>query len=76
VKHDNGTFILSGFLSGHSDYYTHITGNYQEKVMIGYDLMENDTPANISKYNGSYSTHLFATKVKDLIRKHNIDKVQ
>ncbi|XP_060597804.1 arylsulfatase J-like [Ruditapes philippinarum] len=63
-----------GFLSGHSDYYTHITGNYQKKTMIGYDLMENDKLANITQYNGSYSTHLFAMKVKNLIRKQDIDK--
>ncbi|XP_045159647.1 arylsulfatase J-like [Mercenaria mercenaria] len=63
-----------GFLSGHSDYYTHVTGNYQEKVMIGYDLMENDKPANISKYNGTYSTHLFGSKVKDIINGHDLKK--
>ncbi|XP_060603789.1 arylsulfatase J-like [Ruditapes philippinarum] len=62
-----------GFLSGHSDYYTHITGNYQEKLMTGYDLMENDAPANISRYNGAYSTQLFATKVKNIIRKQDSD---
>ena len=43
--------------------------------MHGYDLMENDRPANISKYNGSYSTHLFANKVKDIIQNHDTDKV-
>ena len=37
--------------------------------------MENDRPANIKQYNGTYSTHLFANKVKDVIRNHDIDKV-
>ena len=64
-----------GFLSGHSDYYTHLTGNYKETFMIGYDLMENDRPANISRYNGTYSTHLFANKVKDIILKQESRKV-
>ncbi|XP_053397039.1 arylsulfatase J-like [Mercenaria mercenaria] len=63
-----------GFLSGHSDYYTHVTGNYQEKHMFGFDLMENDRPANISKYNGTYSTYLFGSKVKDIINGHDLEK--
>ncbi|XP_060562376.1 arylsulfatase J-like [Ruditapes philippinarum] len=63
-----------GFLSGHSDYYTHQTSNYQDKIMTGYDLLENDQPANISKYEGVYSTHLFANKVKDIIRKQELSK--
>ena len=44
--------------------------------MFGYDLMENDRPANITRYNGSYSTHLFANKVMDLIRNHDTSKVR
>ena len=62
-------------MSGHSDYYTHLTGNYKDTFMIGYDLMENDRPANISRYNGTYSTHLFANKVNDLIQKQESSKV-
>ncbi|XP_053397057.1 arylsulfatase B-like [Mercenaria mercenaria] len=42
--------------------------------MIGFDLMENDRPANISKYNGTYSTHLFGSKVKDIINGHGLEK--
>ncbi|XP_045187096.1 arylsulfatase J-like isoform X2 [Mercenaria mercenaria] len=63
-----------GLLSGHSDYFTHVTGNYQEKVMAGYDLMENERPANISKYHGTYSTHIFGSKVKDIINEHDTEK--
>ena len=43
--------------------------------MIGYDLMENDRPANISRYNGTYSTHMFANKVKDLLQEQESSKV-
>ncbi|XP_045200174.2 arylsulfatase J-like [Mercenaria mercenaria] len=57
-----------GFVAGHSDYYTHIT---EHEGMVGYDLMENDQPANMSKYRGKYSTTLFTEKVKDIVRKHD-----
>ncbi|XP_053391739.1 arylsulfatase J-like [Mercenaria mercenaria] len=60
-----------GFLNGHSDYYNH---SVKYKGMNGYDLFENDHPANISKYTGSYSTTLFTEKVRDTIQNHNTEK--
>ncbi|XP_060551406.1 arylsulfatase J-like [Ruditapes philippinarum] len=60
-----------GFLAGHGDHYTHrATFNKME----GYDLMENDKRADMSKYNGTYSTTLFTNKVKQIIQKHNPEK--
>ena len=43
--------------------------------MTGYDLMEDDRPADILRYNGSYSTNLFAEKVMDVIKTHGFEKV-
>ncbi|XP_053375357.1 arylsulfatase B-like [Mercenaria mercenaria] len=60
-----------GLLAGHSDYFTHRTGHGR---MSGFDLMENDQPVDITKYNGSYSTTLFTNKVKHMIQKHDSDK--
>ncbi|XP_053404319.1 arylsulfatase J-like isoform X2 [Mercenaria mercenaria] len=57
-----------GYVSGHTDYYTYKT---HHEDMSGIDLMENDQPANISKYYGKYSTRLFTNKAEDIIRKHN-----
>ncbi|XP_053389731.1 arylsulfatase J-like, partial [Mercenaria mercenaria] len=63
-----------GFLTGHSDYYTHITNQFGRHFMSGFDLLENDQPANMSKYIGYYSTNLFADKVKSIVRQHYVDK--
>ncbi|XP_053391467.1 arylsulfatase J-like, partial [Mercenaria mercenaria] len=63
-----------GFLTGHSDYYTHITNQFGSYFMSGFDLLENDQPANMSKYSGYYSTNLFADKVKNIVRQHYVDK--
>ena len=68
-------FLLKGFLSGHSDYFSHLTTNWERERMSGYDLMENDEPADIERYNGTYSTHLFGEKTEDIILSHGIEKV-
>jgi hypothetical protein len=43
--------------------------------MSGYDLREDEEPANMSMYNNYYSTDLFADKAIDLIQKHDTNKV-
>lgn len=68
----NQICFFLGFLSGHSGYFTHKTCDMKT---CGYDLMENDVPANITKYNGVYSTFLFRDKVKEIIRNHDLSKV-
>ncbi|XP_045192995.2 arylsulfatase J-like [Mercenaria mercenaria] len=60
-----------GFLNGHQDYYTHRTKFEQ---WSGYDLLENEKPADVEKYNGIYSTHLFTGKVIDILNTHNKTK--
>ena len=41
--------------------------------MCGYDLRDNLDPVYTA--NGTYSTHLFANKVIDIVNKHQGDKV-
>ena len=41
--------------------------------MCGYDLRDNLDPVYTA--NGTYSTHLFADKVIDIVNKHQGDKV-
>lgn len=60
-----------GFLNGHGDHFNH---SMMYRGMDGYDLMENDQPADINRYKGIYSTTLFTDKVKDIIKTHNKDK--
>ncbi|KAH3795498.1 arylsulfatase B-like [Dreissena polymorpha] len=58
-----------GYLTGSEGYYNHYRCHAK---MCGTDFMENTTPTN--NYNGSYSTHLFANRVIDIINNHTDDK--
>ncbi|XP_060590787.1 arylsulfatase B-like [Ruditapes philippinarum] len=69
---NRGFQTFFGFQSGHSNYFTHET---VDENMKGYDLMENDQPANISKYLGVYSTNLFTNRVKSIIHTHDKSKL-
>lgn len=64
--------MLPGYLTGSEDYYSHYRC-YGE--MCGYDLRDNLEPADNVTYNGSYSTHLFAERVIDIVNQHEEDKV-
>lgn len=55
-----------GYLTGHSDYYNRTGGD----VAHGYDFRENEKRANLSKYEGKYSTDLYADRVVSLIEEH------
>ncbi|XP_060585574.1 arylsulfatase J-like [Ruditapes philippinarum] len=57
-----------GFLTGHMDYFTHIA---LHQKYHGYDLREDLEPADVNKYNGRYSTHMFTERVVDILQKHN-----
>lgn len=61
-----------GFYNGFTDYFTHISRHY--RGIQGYDLMENETPANWSMYDGIYSSDLYAERTIDIIRKHDSQK--
>ncbi|KAF7489816.1 Arylsulfatase B [Sarcoptes scabiei] len=52
-----------GFLTGHSDYYT------RESVsrFKGFDMYEMNQVANLTKYQGQYSTDLYTDRVVQLI---------
>lgn len=56
-----------GYLNGHEDYFSHVA---RYRAWRGYDLRENENPADIVKYNGTYSTHLFTEKTIDILRAH------
>lgn len=72
LPNNRGFDNFFGFYNGHSDYFTHITKHRQG--VKGYDLMDNDQPANFSAYDGYYSTDLFADKTIDIIQKHDSNK--
>lgn len=55
-----------GYLTGHSDYYNRTGGDGKK----GYDFRENEARANLSKYEGQYSTDLYADRVVSLIEEH------
>ncbi|XP_052813682.1 arylsulfatase B-like [Mya arenaria] len=57
-----------GYLTGSENYYSHYRCNGK---MCGTDFRDNTKPAGA--YNGSYSTHLFANRVIDIINNHEDD---
>jgi hypothetical protein len=65
-------YYSTGFLNGHNDYFTYTT---RYKTFHGYDLRENEAPANIRKYRGKYSTHIFTEKTIDIFKNDQTGKV-
>jgi hypothetical protein len=63
---------MTGFLTGHMDYFTHIASHQKYH---GYDLREDLEPADVNKYNGRYSTHMFTERVVEILQKHNKTQV-
>ncbi|KAL4220553.1 hypothetical protein ACF0H5_020951 [Mactra antiquata] len=58
-----------GLLNGHSDYFSYYTGSeYNEG---GYDLYEDEEPADVNKYKGIYSTKVFADRAIDIVNSHH-----
>ncbi|XP_019630639.1 PREDICTED: arylsulfatase B-like isoform X2 [Branchiostoma belcheri] len=60
-----------GFLTGSEDYWTHRRPT-NKKGYRGLDLRDQDTP--VLDQNGTYSTHLFAQKAAEMIKKHEQTK--
>ena len=54
-------------------FFDHFTHYHCVSGMNGYDLRDNLDPVYTA--NGTYSTHLFADKVVDIVNKHQGDKV-
>ena len=60
----------TGFLSGSECYYNHfISWQQNGRQYKGYDFYENEQIAK--KYKNQYSTHIFARRTIDIIRRHN-----
>lgn len=55
-----------GYLTSRSDYYNRMGGDLRH----GFDFWENDQHANISAYEGQYSTDLYTDRVVKLIEEH------
>ncbi|XP_045173721.2 arylsulfatase I-like [Mercenaria mercenaria] len=62
-----GFHSFFGFLNGHGEYFSYKS---KYKHYRGFDLRENEAPANIKKYQGKYSTHVYANRVIDIFKQH------
>ncbi|OTF69288.1 arylsulfatase B-like protein [Euroglyphus maynei] len=59
-----------GYLTGHSDYFNRKAGD----LFHGYDLHEMDHVANLSEYQGQYSTDMYTDRVVKLIEENQFDQ--
>ncbi|KAH7646288.1 arylsulfatase b-like protein [Dermatophagoides farinae] len=61
-----------GYLTGHSDYFNRKAGDF----FRGYDLHEMDHIANLTKYQGQYSTDMYTDRVLELIEENRYENTK
>ncbi|XP_045173834.2 arylsulfatase J-like [Mercenaria mercenaria] len=66
-----GFHSFFGFLNGHNDYFSYQS---RYKTYKGFDLRENEDPAEMKKYHGKYSTHVLTEKAIDIFKQDRTGK--